>query len=99
MWTCPLLVWGDSGNPALIQGSGSSHLVPVLGDPVVGSGCSDGAGLIARRSDVCLSDRSFLSFRLSLKIEPGEGSPRFASDKKELAGKRKGALHSEFPSS
>lgn len=38
-----------------------------------------------------LSDRSFLCFRLSLKIEPGDGSPRLASHKKELAGTQRRA--------
>lgn len=35
-----LLVWEESSNPPLLQGSGSSHLVLVLGDPVVVGGGS-----------------------------------------------------------
>lgn len=54
--------------------------------------CSDGAGLVSGLPQVCvLSDRSFLCFRLSLKIEPGDGSPRLASHKKELAGTQRRA--------
>lgn len=39
-----------------------------------------------------LSDKTFLCFRVSLKIEPGDGSPRYASYKKELAGKHREEL-------
>lgn len=45
------------------------------------------------------SDRSVLCFRLSLKIEPGDGSPRLASYQKELAGTLKAEIPLGLPRS